>query len=392
MRGPARLASRAAALAVAFALGMVVATMPGIAWADPDAGSESTSGTEGAPSPDHEPASAALAADVAPASATATEATTTTAEDAALEVSITADDGPTVTYGASGGARIGDAQAPVETESVPRRWVPGLRLAQVMSVGIELASAPAPAEPTYSHHNSGVAARGERAAPVPPAEPMVEFDPAPVPPRGEVVAHSVSVAPLQALPTPSVERIVAAPVHPGTESMSMPSALLSAASGLLAAALAPLVVSGPSSPADTPILWGVLAWARRQFGSQRSATASVATTTPAGAGPLTWNLQPDPVRRPVGVTASVDPDTGWVTGWILTENPDDERVSYSGTGPTAKGSVIVYEDASFLYKPSAEARAAAARSGGATDTFHIVVSGDRGDRAIPVTVDVLPAE
>ncbi len=89
---------------------------------------------------------------------------------------------------------------------------------------------------------------------------------------------------------------------------------------------------------------------------------------------------------------TVDPDTGWVTGWLFAEAPDHDRVSYAGTGPTSKGSVIVYEDASFLYKPSPEARHEAAASGGDHDTFTITVLDGRGRaRSIPVTVDVLPA-
>jgi VCBS repeat-containing protein len=77
---------------------------------------------------------------------------------------------------------------------------------------------------------------------------------------------------------------------------------------------------------------------------------------------------------------------------VFAEDPDDDRVEYSGTGATGKGSVIVYEDASFLYKPSRQARHLAAVLGGDRDTFTIRVSDGRGrSRSIPVTVDVLPA-
>jgi VCBS repeat-containing protein len=92
-----------------------------------------------------------------------------------------------------------------------------------------------------------------------------------------------------------------------------------------------------------------------------------------------------------GLVATVDVETGWVTGWVFTADPDNDRVSYAGTGPTRKGSVIVYEDASFLYKPTVEARRVAAALGGDQDTFTITVRGGRGcDQLIAVTVDVLP--
>jgi VCBS repeat-containing protein len=91
------------------------------------------------------------------------------------------------------------------------------------------------------------------------------------------------------------------------------------------------------------------------------------------------------------MTSTVDPDTGWVIGYVFSQDPDDDRVSYSGSGPTRKGSVIVYEDASFLYKPSIDARHDAATMGGDQDTFTITVRDGRGrSHSIPVTVDVLP--
>lgn len=126
---------------------------------------------------------------------------------------------------------------------------------------------------------------------------------------------------------------------------------------------------------DTP-LPAVLRWARRHFGAQTP-------ITPTAPNPGAIRLG-DP-------TSTVDPDTGWVTGWVFTEGPDDDTVTYGGSGPTQKGSVIIYEDASFLYKPSLTARRAAAASGGDQDSFTITVDDPRsGRRAIPVTVDVLP--
>jgi hypothetical protein len=199
--------------------------------------------------------------------------------------------------------------------------------------------------------------------------------------------------------------------------MALPGTFLNVASGLLTAVLAPLVVSGPASPADTPLLWALLAWARRQFGNTRPSVAGFTRDASDELGNVKLTLDVTEVKgaavsagphmsavavaipvspngAPVhsaGMTSTVDPDTGWVIGYVFSEDPDDDRVSYSGSGPTRKGSVIVYEDASFLYKPSIEARHDAATKGGDQDTFTITVSDGRGrSHSIPVTVDVLP--
>ena len=230
-------------------------------------------------------------------------------------------------------------------------------------------------------------------------------------PSGQAVGESATVS-----------KIDASAAHPAGDTnplMALPSTLLNVATGLVAAVLAPLVIPGPASPTDTPLLWAVLGWAGKQFGAQRPGVAASAPDATAELGNVKITLSSTDIA-PVGTahpmetlaesisTASkglatataprlgdtittVDTDTGWVTGWVFAQDPDDERVSYGGTGPTAKGDVIVYEDASFLYKPTIEARRMAAALGGDQDTFTVTISDDRsGDRAIPVTVDVLP--
>jgi hypothetical protein len=198
---------------------------------------------------------------------------------------------------------------------------------------------------------------------------------------------------LLARPVGPVQVDTEAPAARFDHVMRLPGALLTVASGLLAVLLTPFVLPGPSASADPPILWAMFAWIRRQY---RPHGYDVAVLDPRADSdrerllPTTDGVALS--AHTAGAASTVDLTTGWVTGWVFTEHPDDDRMSYTGSGPTVKGDVIVYEDASFLYKPTAEARRAAAAMGGDHDTFTITVSDGQGhDRAIPITVEVLPA-
>jgi hypothetical protein len=186
----------------------------------------------------------------------------------------------------------------------------------------------------------------------------------------------------------SVER----PAARFDNAMRLPGALLTAASGLLAVVLTPFVMPGPAASADPPIVWAMLAWVRRQFRPLAHDVAVLDRRADSAPEPLVAAPAGAVSAHTAGAASSVDLATGWVTGWLFTEHPDDDRMSYTGSGPTVKGDVIVYEDASFLYMPTAAARRAAAAMGGDRDTFTITVSDGQGhDRAIPITVEVLPA-
>lgn len=91
---------------------------------------------------------------------------------------------------------------------------------------------------------------------------------------------------------------------------------------------------------------------------------------------------------------STDPLTGVVTGKISATDPDGDSLSYSPSVLTAKGTVIVANDGTFTYTPTASARHGAAStfsSLGRTDTFNIsVYDGFGGVAAVPVTVSISP--
>ena len=72
------------------------------------------------------------------------------------------------------------------------------------------------------------------------------------------------------------------------------------ASNFVAAVLSPFLAPGPASPAQAPVLWAVLAWARRE--SQRTTV----TTTPA-VTPQETSLGVDDAGAPVALMAASGP-------------------------------------------------------------------------------------
>ena len=88
--------------------------------------------------------------------------------------------------------------------------------------------------------------------------------------------------------------------------------------------------------------------------------------------------------------------TGTVTGSASATDPDRDALTYSGSGVTAKGSVVVDADGSFTYKPSDSARHQAASdtatAADTQDTFTVTAAdGFGGTLDIAVTVAVGPA-
>lgn len=94
-------------------------------------------------------------------------------------------------------------------------------------------------------------------------------------------------------------------------------------------------------------------------------------------------------------TGTPDPATGTVTGQVTGSDADGDPLTYSGSGPTAKGSVIVSETGSFAYTPTVAARLAAASPTAADadrqDSFTVTVDDSRGGTiAVVVSVVVSP--
>lgn len=88
--------------------------------------------------------------------------------------------------------------------------------------------------------------------------------------------------------------------------------------------------------------------------------------------------------------------TGKVTGVVTAVDPDRDVLTFSGSGLTAKGAVVVNADGTFAYTPSAAARHQAtaddATEDDLKDTFTVTASdGYGGTLAIPVTVAIKPS-
>ncbi len=101
---------------------------------------------------------------------------------------------------------------------------------------------------------------------------------------------------------------------------------------------------------------------------------------------------------PTGTSTAGMPDatTGVVAGAVLGTDLDRDALSYSGSGATAKGDVVVGADGGFTYTPTALARHVAGLAGATatdtTDTFLVAVAdGYGGTVNVPVTVAVSPA-
>ncbi|MEH3140193.1 MAG: Ig-like domain-containing protein [Mycobacterium kyogaense] len=88
--------------------------------------------------------------------------------------------------------------------------------------------------------------------------------------------------------------------------------------------------------------------------------------------------------------------SGKVTGTVTATDPDQDPLSYSGTGLTSKGSVVVNADGTFTYTPNDAARHQAGADNATeqdkVDTFVVTASdGFGGTLAVPVTVSIKPS-
>jgi VCBS repeat-containing protein len=106
----------------------------------------------------------------------------------------------------------------------------------------------------------------------------------------------------------------------------IPSAIVDVATTVVAAILSPFVSSGPTAPAEPPLLWAVLGWVRREF----------------------FNSRPNAVADTVTTTQNVA-----ATGNVLTNDVDADGDSLKATlvdGPQ-HGDVSLNADGSFTYTP-----------------------------------------
>lgn len=132
----------------------------------------------------------------------------------------------------------------------------------------------------------------------------------------------------KALQVPPAAAAVTAPVTPTVPTLV--SGFL-AATGL--APLAPLAGSSPVAPPQSPALWTLLAWARREYERSINPTGRTVTVAPtammAAAAVVDPNQQtPKPAAPVVGETDKL----GWVTGPGITDAPSGTPGGYGISG------------------------------------------------------------
>ena len=154
----------------------------------------------------------------------------------------------------------------------------------------------------------------------------------------------------------------------------------------------------PTDPVESPVSWTVLAAARRQFGTVRTAAAPAATVrtgqlSTRQAVPLAAAANQPPVINSVtvGVPSAT---TGAVIGTVTATDADKDPLTYRATTST-KGTVTITSGGVFTYTPTPTARHAAARvnatTSATTDVVNIVVTDTKGATATSsVTVRISP--
>ena len=120
-----------------------------------------------------------------------------------------------------------------------------------------------------------------------------------------------------------------------------------------------------------------------------SYTVTDGTTTATGTLTITVVKANTPPTAPVIDAGTLTPDriTGIVRGTATATDVDGDRLVFSGSTTTAKGSVVVNANGTFTYTPNQLAREAAITQS-ATDSFTITVSDGKAIRSTTVTVDI----
>jgi VCBS repeat-containing protein len=343
--GHARFVGRVGALAVALGIGAATVTLPGVAWAEPGEADTATSITHtkvGDTSQDSSSEAEAGTSDDADVAVDSED--DTDEQDSAVEEAVD-DEQPT-------GAKKGSSYDSNRSEDVLKGSGPDDAQAEETEVEDAVEDDRDADEDAAAEPSQGPAPAVEETPPEHPVEVADEADEADEAPRAK---------------PSSVVRALSAP---------------QSSDG-----------STPADPVASPLLWTLLAFARRQFGQPRtelgegSSVAGAAGSAEGGAGAV-----PQP-----GQVTTRDPGvlTGSVSGRVNATDPDGGWLTYSGSAGTEKGKVTVTPWGTFRYTPTAAARHAAAADGASAqdkaDSFTVTVRDAAGNAVeVPVTVDILP--
>ncbi|KXW74419.1 hypothetical protein MPHL43070_00230 [Mycolicibacterium phlei DSM 43070] len=121
---------------------------------------------------------------------------------------------------------------------------------------------------------------------------------------------------------PSTEK----PVDLVAAVMSIPGAIVDAATFAVTAILSPLLVNGPAAPPQMPLLWTVLAWVRREI-----------THTFFNRRPIAYPQQ------------NIQLVPGLVTGDLDAHDPNGDPLTYTVVNGPRWGTVVVNPDGTYVY-------------------------------------------
>jgi hypothetical protein len=377
--GSAKYVGRVGALAVALGIGTAVVTTPGIAWADGtgassnDGPSQETSGTGATGDSGAQTATAGNDAtgsnqDTADQKSTTTSTVTTTQGSTTTTVS-GGGSTPTVTFGSSSntgsiGSTHEDVPPSVPSTAATAEVVAGTVSPSAVEATTAASTPKSPeAAPTATVEatlanvaatspNGSVAEQATTNLPALTAIPSANANAGD--PMGQVTggllaarftvptgtdtmtgtnstleANTFSALVAPTLPVPTVP-----PPTLADTVLALPGAIISTVLNVITQALAPLI--GPGAPADNPVLWGVLAFVRRQFNE------TFANSTPVLAPRQT----------------SQDLDDSQVHGTFGATDADGDTLSYTvptiGGGVPIHGTVAIDEaTGTYTYTPTA---------------------------------------
>lgn len=252
---------RVGALAVALGIGGAVVSNPAVAWADDPATTStgtSPSSNESAP-PETDSSTTSSDSNTSTAQAASQDPKPQTAESSTSSSETVSTPGDGVTVRSSGGALTSgtdddEAAGPADTDS-----------------DTDADTADPLGRSTASNENDS--ATGQTATQDDPQNPNgMQVSALQLRPSSGQKAEEVFSAQVA---QPMAAAIAPEPVHPP----AAPATVITTAVRLVNVALAPLLGPGPTSPPQSPLLWGLLTWVRRQF--DLDAATKTAAITPA---------------------------------------------------------------------------------------------------------------
>ena len=285
---------RVGALAVALGIGAAMATGTGVAWAD---ASERGSGPDTHSSAGSDPGSTSTGTvrrAARPAARNTPKQSSSSATGTAKSDIPDTVAAPSIVRGSST-----PAGAPIRNEAPQNAPAPAAAVTAPGASRIPQSTSTEAVAPAVRIHSAAAAPEPAAVTPSAVTAPVV----------AAVTAMPVIAVPIVAPPaSAAVPSAVAAPAA---------GSLAGLASGLLSAVgLGPLAGSTlPGGPVDTPALWALLGWARRDFGRTRSAAAQTplpsATVATAAALTQPGTLPSTPIGWVTGQRNTAYPGAGW---------------------------------------------------------------------------------